>query len=113
MWWHFLVYFMLNESFMQYKVKPDRVVFNALITACGQSGAVDRAFDVLAEMGAETQPIDPDNVTIGALIKACANAGQVRLFVLFFFNYKNCLVIHFADISHVCHLPCFSYYPFF
>ncbi|XP_010444965.1 PREDICTED: pentatricopeptide repeat-containing protein MRL1, chloroplastic-like [Camelina sativa] len=27
-------------------VKPDRVVFNALISACGQSGAVDRAFDV-------------------------------------------------------------------
>jgi len=69
-------------------VKPDRVVFNALITACGQSGAVDRAFDVLAEMGAETQPIDPDHVTIGALIKACANAGQVRLFVLFFFFEK-------------------------
>jgi pentatricopeptide repeat protein len=89
-------------------VKPDRIVFNALITACGQSGAVDRAFDVLAEMGAETQPIDPDHVTIGALTKACANAGHVQLFVCFFFNYKNCLVIHFAVISHVCHLPCFS-----
>jgi pentatricopeptide repeat protein len=74
-------------------VKPDRVVFNALITACGQSGAVDRAFDVLAEMGAETQPIDPDHVTIGALIKACANAGQVRLFVLFFFFWKKQLFL--------------------
>lgn len=60
-------------------MKPDRVVFNALITACGQSGAVDRAFDVLAEMTTETQPIDPDHVTIGALIKACANVGQVRV----------------------------------
>jgi pentatricopeptide repeat protein len=60
-------------------VKPDRVVFNALITACGQSGAVDRAFDVLEEMKAETQSIEPDHTTIGALIKACANAGQVRV----------------------------------
>lgn len=58
-------------------MKPDRVVFNALITACGQSGAVDRAFDVLAEMRAEAQPIDPDHVTVGALINACAKAGQV------------------------------------
>lgn len=64
-------------------MKPDRVVFNALITACGQSGAVDRAFDVLAEMRAETQPIDPDHITVGALIKACANSGQVGLFVAF------------------------------
>lgn len=59
-------------------MKPDRVVFNALITACGQSGAVDRAFDVLGEMMAEMQPIEPDHTTVGALIKACANAGQVR-----------------------------------
>lgn len=58
-------------------MKPDRVVFNALIAACAQSGAVDRAFDVLAEMTAETQPIDPDHVTIGALLKACTKAGQV------------------------------------
>lgn len=58
-------------------MKPDRVVFNALITACGQSGAVDRAFDVLAEMNAEMHPVDPDHITIGALMKACANSGQV------------------------------------
>lgn len=58
-------------------MKPDRVVFNALIAACAQSGAVDRAFDVVAEMEAETHPIEPDNVTIGTLMKACANAGQV------------------------------------
>lgn len=63
-------------------MKPDRVVFNALITACGQSGAVDRAFDVLGEMLAETQPIEPDHTTVGALIRACANAGQVR-FIIF------------------------------
>lgn len=62
-------------------MKPDRVVFNTLITACGQSGAVDRAFDVLEEMKAETQPIEPDHTTIGALIKACANAGQVRVVI--------------------------------
>lgn len=60
-------------------MKPDRVVFNALITACGQSGAVDRAFDVLAEMTAEPELIDPDHVTVGALMKACANSGQVSL----------------------------------
>lgn len=59
-------------------MKPDRVVFNALIAACAQSGAVDRAFDVLAEMAAELQPIEPDHITIGALMKACANAGQVE-----------------------------------
>lgn len=58
-------------------MKPDRVIFNALITACGQSGAVDRAFDVLAEMRTEAQPIDPDHVTVGALIKTCTQAGQV------------------------------------
>lgn len=62
-------------------MKPDRVVFNALITACGQSGAVDRAFDVLSEMTTETQPIDPDHITIGALIKACMNAGQVGFLI--------------------------------
>jgi pentatricopeptide repeat protein len=79
-------------------VKPDRVVFNALITACGQSGAVDRAFDVLAEMGAETQPIDPDHITVGALMKACANAGQVRLS----FYYRNYLAIFMAVIFFFC-----------
>ena len=49
-------------------MKPDRVVFNALINACGQSGAVARAFDVLAEMRAENHPIEPDHVTVGALM---------------------------------------------
>lgn len=91
-------------------MKPDRVVFNALITACGQSGAVDRAFDVLAEMGAETQPIDPDHITVGALIRACANAGQVRLS----FYHNSCLVIfivigiyvslHVSIVIHLVHL---------
>lgn len=38
-----------------------------------------RAFDVLSEMKAETQPIDPDHITVGALMKACASAGQVGL----------------------------------
>lgn len=61
-------------------MKPDQVVFNALISACGQSGAVARAFDMLAEMGAETHPIDPDHVTVGALMKACSVAGQVCIF---------------------------------
>ena len=64
-------------------MKPDRVVFNALITACAQAGAVDRAFDVLAEMSAETHPIDPDHITIGALMKACANANHVCVLFLF------------------------------
>lgn len=63
-------------------MKPDRVVFNALISACGQAGAVDRAFDVLAEMTTEPELIDPDHITVGALMKACANSGQVSgLFV--------------------------------
>ncbi|KAK6916701.1 Pentatricopeptide repeat [Dillenia turbinata] len=60
------------------KVQPDQVVFNALIPACGQLGAVDRDFDVLAEMRAETQSIDPDHITVGALIRACSNACQLR-----------------------------------
>lgn len=64
-------------------MKPDCVVFNALITACGQSGAVDRAFDVLSEMKAEARPIEPDQITIGALMKACANAGQVYVHSVF------------------------------
>lgn len=66
-------------------MKPDRVIFNALITACGQSGAVDRAFDVLAEMRAEAQPIDPDHVTIGALIKTCTQAGRVSFSTKYLF----------------------------
>ncbi|PNX78469.1 hypothetical protein L195_g034447, partial [Trifolium pratense] len=45
-------------------VKADRVVFNALIAACAQSGAMARAFDVIGEMEAEIQPIEPDHVTI-------------------------------------------------
>jgi len=63
-------------------VKPDRVVFNALISACGESGAVARAFDVLSEMTAESseskgsRPILPDHVTVGALMKTCIQAGQ-------------------------------------
>lgn len=68
-------------------MKPDRVVFNALITACGQSGAVDRAFDVLAEMRGELHPIDPDHVTVGALMKACARAGQVLYPAIFAINF--------------------------
>lgn len=46
---------------------------------------MDRAFDVLAEMMAETQPIDPDHITVGALIKACSNAGQVCMLILLIF----------------------------
>lgn len=48
---------------------------------------MDRAFDVLAEMMAETQPIDPDHITVGALIKACSNAGQVCILILFIFSH--------------------------
>lgn len=58
-------------------MQPDRVIFNALITACGESGAVDRAFDVLSEMLNEPKPILPDHVTVGALIKTCIQARQV------------------------------------
>lgn len=72
-------------------MKPDRVVFNALITACGQSGAVDRAFDVLSEMRAEARPIEPDQITIGALMKACANAGQVYVHSTLFLDMTSWL----------------------
>jgi pentatricopeptide repeat protein len=66
-------------------VRSDRVVFNALISACGESGAVARAFYVFSEMTAEsseskgTGPILPDHVTVGALMKTCIQAGQVFL----------------------------------
>lgn len=67
-------------------MKPDRVVFNALIAACAQSGAVSRAFDVVAEMEAEIHPIEPDHVTFGTLMKACAKAGQVWIFIPLFLS---------------------------
>lgn len=91
-------------------MKPDRVVFNALITACGQSGAVERAFDVLAEMRSELQPIDPDHITIGALISACTGAGQVRiLFIVSHLRYK--VLVHllfncYANQSYLNFRPC-------
>ena len=58
-------------------VKPDRVIFNTLIHACGRAGAVQRAFDVLADMKAEATPVKPDHVTYGALISACARGREV------------------------------------
>ena len=61
-------------------MKPDLVIFNALITACGQSGAVVHAFDVLAEMTTETQPMDPDQVTIGALCLSVSSALNTKGF---------------------------------
>ena len=73
-------------------MKPDRVVFNALISACGESGAVARAFDVLSEMTAESseskgcKPILPDHVTVGALMKTCIQAGQVSFLQINFFS---------------------------
>ena len=83
-------------------MKPDRVVFNALISACGESGAVARAFDVLSEMTAQSseskgsKPIIPDHVTVGALMKTCIQAGQVlyRLsIVLKMQNWKSSICI--------------------
>jgi pentatricopeptide repeat protein len=65
-------------SFHVQNVKPDRVIFNTLINACGRAGAVERAFDVLSDMKAEATPVKPDHVTYGALIAACARGGQVR-----------------------------------
>lgn len=53
---------------------------------------MDRAFDVLAEMMAETQPIDPDHVTVGALIKACSNADQVCTSILLIFSQYSFLL---------------------
>lgn len=91
-------------------MKPDRVIFNALISACGQSGAVDRAFDVLAEMTTDVRPIDPDHITIGALMKACANAGQVRFVKCTFtdsnipFSYSTITLNQISHLLHVAHL---------
>jgi len=89
-------------------VKPDRVVFNALITACGQSGAVERAFDVLAEMRAEAQPMDPDHVTVGALIRACMSAGQVS-YLLYCVTYEDMTIVLFA-YSFPCKSIFLAYY---
>jgi pentatricopeptide repeat protein len=58
-------------------VKPDRVIFNTLITACGRAGALVRAFEVLGDMRDELDPVAPDHFTYGSLIAACARAGEV------------------------------------
>jgi len=58
-------------------VKPDRVIFNTLINACGRAGALLRAFEVLADMRDEPNPVSLDHFTYGALIAACARAGEV------------------------------------
>lgn len=59
-------------------VKPDRVIFNTLITACGRAGALVRAFEVLENMRDELDgPVALDHFTYGALIAACARAGEV------------------------------------
>lgn len=68
-----------SGSFDRQKLKPDHVIFNTLINACGRAGAIERAFDVLADMKGEPFHLIPDHVTIGALISACARAGQVML----------------------------------
>lgn len=55
---------------------------------------MDRAFDVLSEMRAETQPIDPDHITVGALMKACASGGQVSLTIIqYLFEAIICLIL--------------------
>lgn len=86
-------------------MKPDRVVFNALISACGESGAVARAFDVLSEMTAESSeskgsgPILPDHVTVGALMKTCIQAGQVALQIKH--CQGNCKIKNIASVSKI------------
>ncbi|PIA55520.1 hypothetical protein AQUCO_00700073v1 [Aquilegia coerulea] len=74
-------------------VEPNLHTYGSLIDGCARagqvakafgaygilrskSGAVDRAFDVLAEMKAEPTPVDPDHITVGALIKTCTQGGQ-------------------------------------
>ena len=60
------------------KIRPDQVILNSLISACGRAGALERAFDVLHELSSEDIPVEPNHITIGALIKACSRAGQVN-----------------------------------
>ena len=74
----------MNYNFLLYfqKIKPDQVILNSLISACGRSGALERAFDVLDELSSEDIPVEPNHVTIGALIKACSWAGQVKILYL-------------------------------
>ena len=84
-------------------MKPDRVIFNALINACGQSGAVDRAFDVLAEMMAEPTPMEPDHVTIGALMRTCAKAGQASLLISEIIELMSYLSISLIIYKHISH----------
>lgn len=59
------------------RLKPDQVIFNSLITACGRAGALERAFDVLSEMVSEPSTVKPNHVTLAALMKACTLAGKV------------------------------------
>ena len=83
-------------------MKADRVVFNALIAACAQSGAMARAFDVIAEMEAEIHPIVPDHVTFGTLMKACAKAGQVWIFLP---PFSSRMKIYFLE-QFLCFMKC-------
>ena len=84
-------------------MKPDRVIFNTLINACGRAGAVQRAFDVLTDMKSEATPVKPDHVTYGALISACARGGEVA-FTLLSFN-----ALHLWRVSSRC--MHYAFYP--
>lgn len=53
-------------------MRPDRAVYNALITACIRCGALERAFDILEDMRNEKPPVAADCITAGALLGAPA-----------------------------------------
>lgn len=59
------------------RVPTDAAVWNALVTAAGRAGQLQRAFNVLEDMIATNTR--PNDRTYAALIDACARAGDKAL----------------------------------
>ncbi len=58
-------------------VMPNRITFNALLSACAKCGNIGRAKFVFSEMKRALVP--PDVVTFNALISACEKAKDVEV----------------------------------
>lgn len=55
---------------------PDIVLYNCIISTCGQANQIERAFQVAAEM--ESNGMKPTHRTFLALLNACGTAGRVE-----------------------------------
>lgn len=68
-------------------IRPNVVIYNAAITACGDAGRADQALMLLAEMKAlalQDPEMEPTLITYSSVISACAKEGRadeaLRLF---------------------------------